>query len=403
MFRTTCMVCESADLETIMNLGMHPFADTFVVPERESEADRLYQLACDMCAECGHIQARCETDPEARYSEHDYSYTSSNSAFSRGHWEKYAVEVGRANEVGADAVVIEVGSNDGYLLEQFRKQGAKVLGIDAAPAVASLAEERGIETMVGLFDAEMADRARAKVGAAKLVVANNVFNHADDVIGFAQAAASLLAPDGTFVFELPYWCIGVRDGHFDQIYHEHVSYLTARSSKRIAEAAGLYVHSIEVVDYHGGSLRVSTRLAGPDAVETPDLVVMIAGEEAEGMFSVEMYRDFMAAIVERRNQFLEKVYSLKNAGVPVVAVGAAAKGNTMLNFYRLDHSVVDYVTDISPFKQGKMTPGTRIPITGDEVLGEYTRVAALILSWNIADTLKKTLLGINPDIEFLHP
>lgn len=403
MFRTICMVCGSTDLETIMNLGMHPFADTFVVPERESEADRLYQLACDLCTECGQIQARCMTDPEARYSEHDYSYTSSNSAFSRGHWEKYAQDVGAVNSIAAGDVVVEVGANDGYLLEQFKKLGATVLGIDAAPAVAALAEARGIETIVGLFDAEMATEARAKVGAAKLVVANNVFNHADDVVGFAKAAAALLGPDGTFVFELPYWCIGIRDGHFDQIYHEHVSYLTARSSQRIAREAGLYVHHIEVVNYHGGSLRVSLRRGEADTAESPALAAMIAEEEADGMFDPQTYRDFMASIIERRNQFLEKVYGLKNAGVPVVAVGAAAKGNTMLNFYRLDHSVVDYVTDISPYKQGKMTPGTRIPIRGDEVLGEYSRVAALILSWNIADTLKKALLAINPEIEFLHP
>jgi SAM-dependent methyltransferase len=382
---------------------MHPFADTFVVPERQTEADRLYPLVCDLCGSCGHIQLRCRTDPEARYSEHDYSYTSSNSAFSRNHWDRFARDVGGEHTLEPGDVVVEVGSNDGYLLEQFQKAGARVLGIDAAPVMSRLAAERGVETLVGLFDERLSARVRDRMGAARLVVANNVFNHADDIIGFARAAAALLDQNGTFVFELPYWCVGIRDGHFDQIYHEHVSYLTARSSRHIAQQVGLYVHKVEVVDYHGGSLRVACRLRRPGANETPELARMIEQELAEGMFEPQKYRDFTDAIQKRRNRFLEELYGLKNRGVPVVGVGAAAKGNTMLNFYRLDRSVVDYVTDASPHKQGKLTPGTRIPIRGDDVLAGYSRVAALILSWNIAGTLKAKLRELNPSIEFLHP
>lgn len=397
------MVCQATELATIIDLGMHPYADTFVPPARSSEADRLYHLACDLCGRCGHIQLRCQTDPEARYSDHEYSYTSSNSAFSRGHWERYARDVGKENDVAAGDVVVEVGSNDGYLLEQFLKQGAVVLGIDAAPAMAALAAERRVNTLVGLFDQNLASQAQERLGRAKLVLANNVFNHAEDVVGFARAAAQLLAEDGTFVYELPYWCEGIRDGHFDQIYHEHVSYFTARSSRRIAEEAGLYVHKIEVVDYHGGSLRVSARLARDGAVEDPKMARMIEEEVAEGMFGPETYRAFMEKVTRRRDEFLEKLYSLRNDGVAVVGVGAAAKGNTMLNFYRLDHSVVECVTDASPYKQAKLTPGTRIPIRGDEALAQYERVAALILSWNIADRLKDKLRAINSNIEFLHP
>jgi SAM-dependent methyltransferase len=397
------MVCESTDLQTIIDLGMHPFADTFIVPERASEADLLYQLACDLCMKCGHIQSRCRTDPEARYSDHPYSYTSSNSAFSRGHWDRYAADVARENEICPGDVVIEVGSNDGYLLEQFSKNGVKVLGIDAAPAVAELATERGVETLVGLFGLELAKEAKAKVGSAKLLVANNVFNHADDIVSFAKAAASLLAPNGVFMFELPYWCIGIRDGHVDQIYHEHVSYLTARASERIARAAGLTVSAIEVVDYHGGSLRVSTRpQVGPPPL-VPELKRMIDQEQADRIFDPAMYKEFMVGIQKRRSHFLQKLYTLKKEGVAIVGVGAAAKGNTLLNYYRLDHTVVDCVTDSSPYKQGKLTPGTRIPIRSDQVLAEYPKVAALILSWNLADTLKKVLLEINPRVQFLYP
>ena len=158
-----------------------------------------------------------------------------------------------------------------------------------------------------------------------------------------------------------------------------------------------------MVDYHGGSLRVSARLSDGGSTILPDLERMIEQEQRDRMFEPAMYEEFMLGIEKRRNQFLRNLYTLKEEGVPVVGVGAAAKGNTILNYYGLDHTVIDYVTDSSPHKQGKLTPGTRIPICGDQVFGEYSNVAALILSWNLADTLKKVLLEINPRVEFISP
>jgi SAM-dependent methyltransferase len=382
---------------------MHPFADTFISEARRSEPDALYWLACDLCGSCGHIQTKCITNPEDRYSKHDYSYTSSNSPFSRAHWEAYAVEVSKQVGLSPGDFVVEIGSNDGYLLEQFSKQGQKVLGVDASPAMADLAKERGVKTIIGLFDRSIAERVEREHGVAQLVVANNVFNHADDVIGFANGVHDLLSTNGTFVFELPYWCIGIRDGRFDQIYHEHVSYFTVTAAMKIMQVCGMVVNRVEVVDYHGGSLRIFAKRKqdvqnGCEAAEK-----LIKEEREAGTFLPQTYREFMKRICERRNRFLQDLYCLKNAGTPIIGVGAAAKGNTFLNFYGLDANIIDYVTDSSRYKQGKYTPGTRIPIRGDEVLGEYGEVAALILSWNISETLKRILLGINPNIRFLVP
>jgi len=397
------MVCCSTNLETIIDLGMHPFADTFISEARRSEPDALYWLACGLCGSCGHIQTKCVTNPEDRYSKHDYSYTSSNSSFSRAHWEAYAVEVSKQAGLSPGDFVVEIGSNDGYLLERFSKQGQKVLGVDASPPMADLAKERGINTITGLFDSSISKTIKQEYGSARLVVANNVFNHAEDIVGFARAAHDLLSANGTFVFELPYWCIGIRDGRFDQIYHEHVSYLTVTSSMRIMQVSGMTVSRVEVVDYHGGSLRVFAKRRediqnGCEAAEK-----LLKEEKEAGTFLPQTYRDFIRKVCERRNRFLQDLYHLKNAGTAIIGVGAAAKGNTLLNFYRLDASIIDYVTDSSKLKQGKYTPGTRIPICGDDVFAEYDEVAALILSWNISETLKRTLLGINPNIRFLVP
>lgn len=401
MFRDVCGVCESSKIETIVDLGMHPFADTFVTAARESEADALFPLACDLCLSCGHIQSRCITDPSARYGDHDYSYTSSNSAFSRDHWEAFAREVGASTGLQAGDQVVEVGSNDGYLLDQFKKQGMAVLGVDAAPSMRPLAAERAIETITGLFGPPLVGTIRERTTAPKLIVANNVLNHADDVVAFIRAAHDLIGPDGTFVFEQPYWASGIRDDHFDQIYHEHVSYLTARSAQRMVSAAELEVSRIEVVNYHGGSLRVFAKK--PTGRKCEELTKLIREEEADRIFEPTMYEEFMGRVLERRNRFLHSLYGRKRNGVAIVAVGAAAKGNTLLNFYRLDASVIDSVTDSSPHKLGKLTPGTRIPIRDDLILRDYENVAALILSWNIADTLKDKLRQINPRIQFLDP
>ncbi|MDL1890680.1 class I SAM-dependent methyltransferase [Nitrospirales bacterium NOB] len=403
MFRTMCMVCRSSDLQTIIDLGMHPFADTFIPESRLSEPDLHYPLACDLCLSCGHIQSRCETDPVVRYSDHDYSYTSSNSTVSRAHWENYAGNVSARTGLQPGDLVVEVGSNDGYLLEQFRRSDVRVLGIDASPAMQRLAAERGIETLVGLFGPEMARKAKDNAGPAKLVVANNVLNHSEDVVSFVAGARDLLASDGTFIFELPYWPDGIRDGHFDQIYHEHVSYLTARSSDRIVREAGLAITDVELISYHGGSIRVYAKPVRGATTPCDGITRLIQQETGEKIFDPAMYRDFMAGIQARRSRFLEEIHRLSANGVVIVAVGAAAKGNTLLNYYRLDPTTITCVTDSSPLKQGKYTPGTRIPIRDDKVLAGYGRVAALILSWNLTDVLKRILHGLNPQISFLQP
>ena len=362
---------------------------------------KFYQN-CDLCNDCGQIQSKCITDPNDRYCNFEYSYTSSNSNFSRTHWTNYAKEVAQKINLQKDSFVVEIGSNDGFLAERFLTMGNNVLGVDPSNYMADLAKERNVPTLVDIFSLKASERILENYRKPQLIIANNVFNHSDNPLEFAQGVSNLLAKDGTFVFELPYWLIGLKSEHIDQIYHEHVSYFTARSSKKLLEKAGLSIDSIDVVDYHGGSLRVFAKHKG--SIKQPDdLGKLIEEEDKNGAFNPDNYRKLMSNVLKKRNKFLQGVYEIKSRDEPIIGVGAAAKGNTFLNFYNLDHSTVDFVTDSSPHKQGKYTPLSRIPIVGDEIFSKYDRAYALILSWNISDQLKKILLGINPKIEFLQP
>ena len=405
MFRKSCLVCESEELREIINLGMHPFADTFIPKDKASEADLIYPLICDLCFSCGHVQTRCITSPEARYSQHDYSYTSSNSNFSRSHWDEYCKEMIKDLNLKEGSLIIEVGSNDGYLSEQFQKGGLKAVGVDPSPYMAELAKKRNVNTIIDLFDEKVGNLIEEKYGKASLVAANNVYNHSNNPLSFTKAVAKILSPKGYFVFEQPYWLTTIQSGKFDQIYHEHVSYYTVKSAKRLLEKAGMKIKSAKIVNYHGKSLRIIAQLASELEEGSEEAKKMIEKEEEYGLFSEMLYKNYMDENVKNRNLFLEKIHKIKNEEGSIIAVGAAAKGNTFLNFYNLDNSILDYVTDSSPHKQGKYTPATRIPIVGDDIFSKYIgkKIYALILSWNIADQLKPILNRINPNIQFLVP
>lgn len=401
MIRTLCLVCSSKEVTDIIDLGMHPFADTFIPESKESDNDVIYRLVCSLCLKCGHVQNKYETDPMKRYSQIDYSYTSSNSQFARDHWDKYADEV--SNEIGLNkGLVIEAGSNDGYLSEQFLKRGNKVLGVDPSPYMADLAKQRNVPTIVGLFGSKYVDEILSKYGKADLVCANNVFNHSDNPFDFVKAVSEILKDNGSFVFEQPYWIDTLKTGKFDQIYHEHVSYFTVKSAKALLERVGLKIKSAEVVNYHGGSLRIIAQKK-EKVIDSKNVEEMIENEINYGAFDLNKYKEFMNSLKIQRSKFMQKIHQLKEKNIPLIAVGAAAKGNTFLNFYGLDSTIIDYVTDASPHKKGKYTPATRIPIVGDEIFSKYGEVYAIILSWNIADQLKNILSKYNDKINFISP
>tara|TARA_R110001592_G_scaffold337626_1_gene624388 strand:- start:1333 stop:2514 length:1182 start_codon:yes stop_codon:yes gene_type:complete len=384
----------------ILDLGMHPYADTFIGKDQLNLSEPVYPLECFLDTDTGEVRLGTQTEPDERYNLYDYSYTSSNSNFSRSHWISYASEVLDFLDLPSGSSITEIGSNDGYLSKQFLDRGFNVIGIDPSSYMCDLARERGIQSYNTLFSSTSAHTIKQDFGSADLVVANNVFNHANDTLDFAQGVSDLLSENGVFVYELPYWYNTIRDGKFDQIYHEHVTYFTAKFSYEILKQVGLEIFHIEVVDYHGGSLRVFARKCSRVQLQ-PITEEFIQRETDFGLFDPDKYVEFQKKLLEDRNTFLRKIYDIKSEGISIIAVGAAAKGNTFLNYYNLDKTVLDYVTDISEHKQGKYTPLTRIPIVSDEVFSQYDKVYALILSWNISDIIKTSLSKINNNIEFI--
>jgi SAM-dependent methyltransferase len=386
----------------IIDLGMHPFADTFIAEDQIHMSEPVYPLSCLLDSKTGEIKLLVDTSADERYNLYNYSYTSSNSKFSRNHWIEYCEKVSKKVNLKKNSKIVEIGSNDGFLSKQFINLGHSVVGVDPSSFMCNLAESLGVKTFNVFFNRISSELIKESFGKADLIIANNVFNHANNTIDFLKGVKNLLNPDGTFVFELPYFYNTIKDKKFDQIYHEHVTYFTAKYSYNLFKSAGMAITDIELVDYHGGSIRVYGKIS-KDIKMIKKVENLIKKEEDFGLFDPSMYKSFMKNIIDERNSFMKKIYDLKSEGYPIVGVGAAAKANTFLNFYNIDNTILDYVSDSSVYKQKKYTPLTRIPIVGDEIFDNYGDVYALILSWNISDSLVENLKKINKRIKFLFP
>ena len=396
MFRKKCLICEGTNLNEIINLGMHPLADTFIEKKKLHLSEKVYPLVVQLCEDCGNIQLKCTTTPEERYQENDYSYTSSNSNYSKKYWNKYALDVIKLFPKKNKLKILEIGSNDGYLLNELKKLGHEVIGIDASPKIAELANKKGILTKIGIFEENFSKNIFNNHGQFDLIIANNVFNHSDNPKSFFNGIKRLLADEGLFVFESPYWLDSISSGKFDQIYHEHVTYISVKPIKKLASFFDLQINDVFMSDYHGGSLRIivskKKNIENFEKIEN-----IIKKEEKLELYSEIFYNSFMLKLNKKRNIFMEKIYkSLINAS-PLVCIGAAAKGNTFLNFYGLDNKLVDYVTDSSEHKIGKYTPLTRIPITTDEIIKKLNKPNIIFTAWNVSENLKKIIHKINPN------
>ena len=384
-------------MKKIIDLGMHPYADTFIKKEEFYISEPIYPLECYLDENTGLVSLGHKTSPTERYNLYEYSYTSSNSSYSKQYWSNYALEVKEKFKKAKS--ILEIGSNDGYLLSHFNNYQA--IGVDSSNYISNVANDQGIKTYCAIFDENFSQQFKSKYSGFDIIIANNVFNHSNDPLDFAKGVKNLLNEDGTFIFEVPYWMDTIKDYRFDQIYHEHVSYFTVKSAKNILKDCGLYIYDIKHTDYHGGSIRIYSK----KKVLKPNNTVekQILKEEREGLFDFDKYEEYMIEIKKRRSLFLNKVHSSIKKGIPIVGIGAAAKGNTFLNFCGLNSTMVEYITDSSEFKIGKFTPLSRIPILSDEeVFKKYNKVSAFFLSWNISDIIKEKLSKINSNIEFIN-
>jgi SAM-dependent methyltransferase len=399
-FLSDCLITGNP-VQKILDFGQHSYADTFIAENQLHLSEPVFPLQLFLNPESGLIQLGYMSDDEERYNLYEYSYTSSNSKISRKHWDEFAAHA--ISKYGNYQFAVEIGSNDGYLIGQFNKSGKKILGVDCSKQMCDTANANGVRSIQRVFGVSVANEVLNSDGKADIIIANNVFNHSNNPLDFAKAVAALLSDDGVFIFEVPYWLIMIQSNRFvDMVYHEHISYFTVKSCLNLLNAAGLEMVDFEIVDYHGGSLRVEAKLKS-DNQNKEKILNAIEEETAAGLYDIEFYNRFQKKLELDRANWLKKFYELleNDPGAVVIGVGAAAKANTWLNWHRLDKTLLHCITDASKSKQGKCTPLSRIPIRGDDEFTKHERPYALILSWNISDELKQILLKINPNIRFI--
>jgi SAM-dependent methyltransferase len=322
----------------------------------------------------------------------DYVYFSSFSDSWLAHAREYCEMVTERLRLGPHSLVVELASNDGYLLQYLKARGIPVLGIDPSHTVAEAAEQKGVPTIVDFFGTRLADKLVAKGSRPKLILGNNVLAHVPDVNDFVAGAARLLAPDGVITMEFPHVVRLMEGLQFDTIYHEHFSYFSLHSAERIFLAQGLTIFDVEELQTHGGSLRIFARHRSNEAVPVTGAVAALKGREAAKSYDrAEGYAGFDASVRKVKRDLLRFLIDLRETGRTIVGYGAPAKGNTLLNYCGIGVDLLDYTVDRNPMKQGRFLPGIRIPVKAPEAIAAARPDFVLLLPWNLQDELVEQL------------
>lgn len=376
-----CRSCGSSRIHPFLDLGLQPLANNLLGPGDSFDKEPRFPLEVAVCQDCWLVQITDTVPPVALFE--DYLYFSSFSDAMLRH-AKEAVERHTAVcQLGPDSFAVEIASNDGYLLKNFVAAGIPCLGIEPAKNIAVVAERAGVPTLCEFFGEKTAAKVRNEYGPADLILGNNVFAHAPDINDFISGMAQLLKPDGRIVVEFPYLGDFVDHLEFDTVYHEHVFYFSVTALVPAFERQGLVIFDAEKFAIHGGSLRLSAGRAGRHPV-TPRLRALLQEEEDAGMTSLVYYQKFSQRIGILKQQLLDLVAGLKAAGKSIAAYGASAKGSTLLNYFGIGRETLDFVVDRSTYKQGKLTPGTHLPIEDPVKLIERQPDYTLLLTWNFA-------------------
>jgi C-methyltransferase C-terminal domain/Putative zinc binding domain/Methyltransferase domain len=384
-----CRFCGASLELTVVDLGMSPLCESFVPADRLEGMEPFYPLHVRACTRCWLVQLPAFVPPEEIFTE--YAYFSGYSTAWVEHARAYVEMIGARLELGETDLVVELASNDGYLLQHFVGTGVPILGIDPAANVAAAAEERGVPTLVEFFGCETAQRLAAQGRRASLVVGNNVLAQVPDLNDFVAGVRVVLRDEGTATFEFPH-LLQLLDGlQYDTIYHEHFSYFSLGTIVEILRAHELDVYDVEELWTHGGSLRVYAQQRG-GAHPTRDAVPrLLAEEEREGLRSPERYARFAEEVMESKHTLLDLLIDLRREGKQIVGYGAPGKGNTLLNYCGIRTDFLDYTVDRNPYKHGLFTPGTHLPIYPVERIAETRPDYVLVLPWNLVDEISSQL------------
>ena len=380
---------------TFADLGMSPISNDYVSPEKAQAMEPFYPLHAYVCESCFLVQLIDFEKAENMFSD-DYAYFSSYSESWLRHAQAYAQKMIAQETLGPHSMVVEIASNDGYLLQYFRQAGVPVLGVEPTANTARVAfAERGIPSEIAFFGAETAQRLVAQGVRADLIAANNVMAHVPDINDFVSGYPILLKPGGLANVEFPHLLSQIENQQFDTIYHEHFSYLSFTVTQRIFAAHGMRVYDKEELTTHGGSLRLYICHAD-DAKrpDTPAVAEMLQREVQAGLGDLETYRRFSEAVVSTKCDLLEFLVTARREGKSVVGYGAPAKGNTLLNYCGVKTDMMEFTVDRSPHKVGKLLPGVRIPIRAPEAILERRPDFVLILPWNLKEEVMAQMSAI---------
>jgi SAM-dependent methyltransferase len=388
--RRSCRFCEAPLTHTVVDLGMSPPCESYLTAEQLDEVEPFYPLHVFVCEECLLVQLPAYVNPEDIFRE--YAYFSSYSRSWVEHARRYVQLSTDRLRLGQESFVVELASNDGYLLQHFLERGIQVLGIEPARNVAAAAEARHVPTLTEFFGTELAERLVREGRAADLVVANNVLAQVPDLNDFVAGIRILLAPGGVATLEFPHIVRLVEGSQFDTIYHEHYSYFSLLTARRIFSAHHLVLFDVEELPTHGGSLRIYLRHATDTTKPVmPAVDALLTAEASAGFDRLDRYLSFGPDVQRAKRRLLAFLIQAKEEGRQVVGYGAPGKGNTLLNYCGIRTDLLDYTVDRNPYKQGRFLPGVHIPILEPSRIAETTPDYVVVLPWNLRDEIMQQL------------
>ena len=391
--RGHCRSCDAPLSLSFADLGMSPPSNSFLKPEQLGRMEKFYPLHAWVCGSCFLVQLEEFETPEQIFG--DYAYFSSYSDSWLAHARAYTGMMTARFGLGPKSKVIEIASNDGYLLQYFAAQGIPVLGIEPAANVAKVAEKKGVPSLVKFFGTQTAKELVSQGTRADLLFGNNVLAHVPDLNDFVAGMKILLALRGVITMEFPHLLRLMQQNQFDTIYHEHFSYFSFLTVQQVFAKHGLALFDVEEISTHGGSLRIFARHAEDTGkAVTPRVADLLARERAAGLDRIDAYRAFDEQVKETKRRLLEFLIGAKRAGKRIAGYGAPAKGNTLLNYCGIRADFIDYTVDRSPHKQGCFLPGVHIPVYGPERIRETRPDYVLILPWNLKDEIAAQMADI---------
>ena len=380
-----CRFCSTPLQHDLVDLGLSPISNAFIKPDEVNQEERFYPLHAFVCSACFLVQLEEFESPDKIFS--DYVYFSSYSDSWLAHARKFVGIATERFELGSDSLVIEVASNDGYLLQYFGERNVPVLGIEPASNVAAVARDAGIETIDEFFGIALAERLCDEGRKCDLLVGNNVMAHVPDINDFVGGLAIVLSKSGVLSVEFPHLLKLIEQTQFDTIYHEHFSYLSLLTVQRIFEHHGLQVFDVEELTTHGGSLRVYAQHPGGSHPQSDAVDRVLGNERKAALDTIEGYQNFSEKVSKVKDDLLQFLDDARSRGEQVIGYGAPAKGNTLLNFCGVGPDSIQYTVDRSPHKQGRLLPGTHIPVHAPERIAETRPDYVLILPWNLQDEI----------------